>query len=109
MVMEEFWRVDPGCGNILLSVFGSEIDSALMAPKNRRRNTFLLFTKGEAIMGTAITEPDAGSDITLDFDEAKKDKDGYVSTGSKQFITNGTYCQLSRGHSVSPTRKRSRG
>ena len=25
MVMEEFWRVDPGVGNILLAVFGAEI------------------------------------------------------------------------------------
>ena len=25
MVMEEFWRVDPGCGNILLTTFGSEL------------------------------------------------------------------------------------
>ena len=25
LVMEEFWRVDPGVGNILLAVFGSEI------------------------------------------------------------------------------------
>ena len=23
MVMEEFWRMDPGCGNILLTAFGS--------------------------------------------------------------------------------------
>ena len=41
-------------------------------------------------MGTAITEPDAGSDMTSISTTAKKDKDGYVLNGTKQFITNGS-------------------
>jgi alkylation response protein AidB-like acyl-CoA dehydrogenase len=41
-------------------------------------------------MGTAITEPDAGSDILSISTSAKKDEDHYVINGTKQFITNGS-------------------
>jgi len=89
MVMEEFWRVDPGCGNILLSVFGSEIIQ-LFGREDQKKKYLPPLPKGEAIMGTAITEPDAGSDITSISTRAKKDKDGYIVNGTKQFITNGS-------------------
>jgi acyl-CoA dehydrogenase len=89
MVMEEFWRVDPGCGNILLSVFGSEIIQ-LYGNDEQKRKYLPPLPRGEAIMGTAITEPDAGSDITAISTRAKKDKEGYLVNGTKQFITNGS-------------------
>ena len=41
-------------------------------------------------MGCAITEPDAGSDVTGAITSAVKDKDEWVINGSKMFITNGT-------------------
>ena len=41
-------------------------------------------------MGTAITEPDAGSDILSILTFARKDGNDYVINGSKQFITNGS-------------------
>lgn len=89
MVMEEFWRVDPGCGNILLSVFGSEIIQ-LFGNDEQKRKFLPPLTKAEAIMGAAITEPDAGSDITSISTMAKKDGDDYIVNGTKQFITNGS-------------------
>jgi len=89
MVMEEFWRVDPGCGNILLSVFGSEIIQ-LFGREEQKRKYLPPLPRGEAIMGTAITEPDAGSDMISISTAAKKDKDGYIVNGTKQFITNGS-------------------
>jgi alkylation response protein AidB-like acyl-CoA dehydrogenase len=89
MVMEEFWRVDPGCGNILLTAFGSELIQ-LYGTEEQKRKYLPPLTKGEAIMGTAITEPDAGSDILSILTFAKKDGNEYVINGSKQFITNGS-------------------
>jgi len=89
MVMEEFWRVDPGCGNILLTAFGSELIQ-LYGTEEQKRRYLPPLTKGKAIMGTAITEPDAGSDITGILTLAKKDGNEYVINGSKQFITNGS-------------------
>jgi alkylation response protein AidB-like acyl-CoA dehydrogenase len=89
MVMEEFWRVDPGCGNILLTTFGSELIQ-LYGTEEQKKKYLPPLTKGKAIMGTAITEPDAGSDITGILTNARRDGDSYVINGSKQFITNGS-------------------
>ena len=89
MVMEEFWRVDPGCGNILLTAFGSELIQ-LYGTEGQKKKYLPPLTKGKAIMGTAITEPDAGSDITAILTLARKEGDEYVINGTKQFITNGS-------------------
>ena len=89
MVMEEFWRVDPGCGNILLTAFGSELIQ-LYGSEEQKKKYLPPLTKGKAIMGTAITEPDAGSDITGILTIARREGDGYVINGRKQFITNGS-------------------
>ena len=100
MVMEEFWRVDPGCGNILLTAFGAELIQ-LYGTEEQKKKYLPPLTRGEAIMGTAITEPDAGSDILSILTLARRDGDSYVINGSKQFITNGSianylavFCQV---------------
>lgn len=89
MVMEEFWRVDPGCGNILLTAFGSELIQ-LYGTEDQKKKYLPPLPRGEAIMGTAITEPDAGSDILSIMTLARMEGDSYVINGSKQFITNGS-------------------
>jgi acyl-CoA dehydrogenase len=89
MVTEEFWRVDPGCGNILLTAFGSELIQ-LYGTEEQKRKYLPPLTRGKAIMGTAITEPDAGSDILSILTLARRDGDSFVISGSKQFITNGS-------------------
>ena len=45
---------------------------------------------GDMISAIAVTEPDAGSDVSALATSAKKDGDYYVINGSKTFITNGT-------------------
>jgi len=89
MVMEEFWRVDPGCGNILLTAFGSELIQ-LYGTEEQKRKYLPPLTQGKAIMGTAITEPDAGSDILSILTVAEREGEDYVINGAKQFITNGS-------------------
>ena len=89
MVMEEFWRVDPGCGNILLTTFGAELIQ-LYGTEDQKKKYLPPLTRGETIMGTGITEPDAGSDITGILTIARKVGNEYVISGSKQFITNGS-------------------
>jgi alkylation response protein AidB-like acyl-CoA dehydrogenase len=89
MVMEEFWRVDPGCGNILLTTFGAELIQ-LFGTEEQKKKYLPPLTRGRAIMGTAITEPDAGSDILSILSLAGREGDAYVLNGSKQFITNGS-------------------
>ncbi len=89
MVMEEFWRVDPGCGNLLLTSFGTEIIQHFGTEEQKK--TYLpLIPSGEAIMGCGITEPGAGSDVFLAATSAVRKGDEYIINGSKTFITNGT-------------------
>lgn len=89
LVMEEFWRVDPGVGNILLAVFGSEIISAFGSEEQKRRYLNEI-AQGRSIWACAITEPNAGSDIFAQSTTARRDGDEYIINGSKQFISNGT-------------------
>ncbi|AFM24084.1 acyl-CoA dehydrogenase family protein [Desulfomonile tiedjei] len=89
MVMEEFWRVDPGVGNILLAVFGAEILGAFGTAEQKQKYLPAI-AEGKAIMGCAITEPNAGSDIFGVKTRAARTENGYRISGTKQFITNGS-------------------
>ena len=89
LIMEQFWRVDPGCGCILMAAFGSELIQNF-GTEEQKRKYIPPVPKGEAIMGAAITEPDAGSDIFGVRTSAVKEGDTYVLNGTKMFITNGS-------------------
>jgi acyl-CoA dehydrogenase len=93
MIMEEFWRVDPGMGNLILTAFGAEIVQGF-GTEEQKKKYLPLIPSGEAIMCCAITEPDAGSDILMASATAVKDGNEYVINGSKMFITNGTIADL---------------
>ena len=45
---------------------------------------------GDMVSAIAVTEPDAGSDVSAIRTSARKDGDAYVINGSKTYITNGT-------------------
>ena len=89
LVMEEFWRADPGVGCILLAVFGAEIITAFGTEEQKQRYLPGI-AGGEKIWGTAITEANAGSDIFGQASTAAPTETGYRLNGSKQFISNGT-------------------
>jgi alkylation response protein AidB-like acyl-CoA dehydrogenase len=89
MLMEEFWRVDPGCGNLLLTSFGAEMLQHF-GTEEQKKKYLPLIPSGRAIMGCGITEPGAGSDVFLAATSAVKKGGEYVINGSKTFITNGT-------------------
>ncbi len=90
MISEEFWAVDPGIGQALTSTtFGSEIIQ--LYGSNAQKGLILpQLVSAEAIIATAITEPDAGSDVTAASTAAVKEGDHWVINGSKMFITNGS-------------------
>ena len=50
--------------------------------------------QGDAIIAGAITEPNAGSDVTMVETRAVKDGDEYVINGTKMFITNGSLADV---------------
>lgn len=89
LITEEFWRVDPGCGQSILScTFGSEM--VLRHGTETQKVKYLKpLVEGEAIMGFGITEPDAGSDVTATTTKAEKRAGNYVINGTKMFCTNG--------------------
>jgi len=90
LVNEEFWRVDPGVGKACqTTVFGSEM-LILFGSEEQKKKWLPPLVQGEAISGTAITEPDAGTDVTSVRTKAVRDGDEYVINGNKIFITNGT-------------------
>jgi len=63
LIMEEFTAVDPGIAIAILSTaFGSEIIQEY-GTETQKKKYLPPIAKGEAIMGAALTEPDAGSDL----------------------------------------------
>jgi len=90
LVLEEFWRIDPGIGQQLCSVsFGAE-EFLLYGTEEQKKKWLPPLFDGNGIMGFAITEPDAGSDTASVATTAVKDGDDYVINGSKVMIGNGT-------------------
>ncbi len=89
LIMEQFWRVDPGIGNIVLAAFGNEAIQQF-GTEDQRKTYLPLAPAGKAIWGCAVTEPNAGSDIFNVSTTAVKDGNEYVINGNKMFITNGT-------------------
>ena len=90
LITEEFWRVDPGLGSVVIAApFGADM-LLLYGTEEQKKKYIIPLTKGEAIMGSAITEPNAGSDVAAVATVAKKDGGDYLINGNKMFITNGT-------------------
>jgi len=90
LITEEFWRVDPGIGqSILTATFGSEMVQ-LFGTENQKKALLPPLVRGEAITGAAITEPDAGSDVASVATRAVPEEGEYIINGSKSFTTNGT-------------------
>ncbi|MBW1729341.1 MAG: acyl-CoA/acyl-ACP dehydrogenase [Deltaproteobacteria bacterium] len=89
LITEEFWAVEPGIGQAILSTtFGSELLS-LFGSEEQKQEVLPQLVSGQAIMATGITEPDAGSDVTQATTTAVKDGDSWVINGAKMFTTNG--------------------
>lgn len=90
LITEEFWTADPGIGQAILSTtFGSEL-LLLFGSEEMKEEVLPQLISGQAIIGTAITEPNAGSDVTSATTSAVKEGDEWVINGSKMFTTNGT-------------------
>jgi len=89
LVTEEFYAVDAGMALAVMSpTFGSEILD-IFGTEEQKLKYLSPLPAGEAKMGTAITESNAGSDVSGAITTAVRDGDEFVINGSKIFITNG--------------------
>jgi alkylation response protein AidB-like acyl-CoA dehydrogenase len=88
LINEEFARVDLGIAHAIESTFfGSQLID-LAGTEEQKKRYLPPLCLGEIKMGMAITEPDAGSDVSAVSTEAVRDGDEYIINGGKVFITN---------------------
>ena len=89
MAREEISRVSPACGSLAglntmfimpLLHFGSE---------EQRRRFLPIIARGGVVTAIAISEPQAGSDVSAMSTRAVKDGDSYVINGRKQWCSYG--------------------
>ncbi|WP_232688731.1 acyl-CoA dehydrogenase family protein [Halobacterium zhouii] len=90
IIVEELFAADPGIGLCISSAgFGAEAIIAFGTDDQKER-WLPQIASGEAIMGSAISEPDVGSDVSSVSTSAEKDGDEWVINGNKMWITNGS-------------------
>ena len=90
LITEEFCRVDPGIGQTILSTTSGAEMILLFGTEAQKSTCLPSLLKGEAILSSAATEPDAGSDLTRVRTRAERQGEFYVLNGVKQFISHGT-------------------
>jgi acyl-CoA dehydrogenase len=90
IIIEELYAADPGVGgSVLGTAFGSEA-IVEFGTEAQKEEYLPPLAKGEAIMGSAISEPGTGSDVSSVSTTAEKDGDEWVLNGNKMWITNGS-------------------
>ena len=90
LIAEELFAADPGVGECVLATsFGTEAIE-MFGTEKQKEEYLEPVAKGDAISGAAISEPQAGSDVSAISTSAEKDGDEWVINGNKMWITNGT-------------------
>jgi len=91
LVMEE---LGAGDGSVALTLAAHNslcIGHLLIAASDEQKQRWLPpLARGEHLGAWALTEPASGSDAIAVQSRARRDGDGYVVSGTKQFITNGS-------------------
>jgi alkylation response protein AidB-like acyl-CoA dehydrogenase len=90
LIVEELARVDLGVAHAIESTFFGTQLIDLVGTEEQKQKYLPAIVNGEMRMGVAVTEPDAGSDITAVSTTAEKENGHFTVNGSKVFITNCT-------------------
>ncbi|MFA5517831.1 MAG: acyl-CoA dehydrogenase family protein [Spirochaetota bacterium] len=81
--------------SVILTTQALASDPFLIAGNEEQKKRLLVrLASGQCLGAAAITEPDAGSDVSGMKTAAKKVDDGYILNGSKIFITNGGVSEI---------------
>jgi alkylation response protein AidB-like acyl-CoA dehydrogenase len=90
IILEEFWRAEPGMGQVFSqTTFGAQ-ELLLYGSEDQKKKYLPPLVKGDWVMGFAITEPEAGSDAASATATAVRAGEEYVINGNKVMISNGT-------------------
>jgi len=90
IIHEEFWRAEPGLGQVFSqTTFGAK-ELILFGTEEQKKKYLPPLVRGEWVMGFSITEPEAGSDAASAATTAVRVGDEYMINGNKVMISNGT-------------------
>jgi alkylation response protein AidB-like acyl-CoA dehydrogenase len=95
LVMEELGRGDSavrGIVSVSLGLVGKSVNT--YGTEEQKRRWLPALTAGTALGCFALTEPDTGSDAASLTTRAVRDGDDWVISGTKMFITNGTWADV---------------
>jgi alkylation response protein AidB-like acyl-CoA dehydrogenase len=95
LMMEELGRGDTairGIVSVTLGLVGKTI--LTFGTEEQKREWLPRLCSGDSLACFGLTEPDTGSDAGSLSTKAERDGDEWVITGSKMFITNGTWADL---------------
>jgi alkylation response protein AidB-like acyl-CoA dehydrogenase len=95
LVLEQLGRGDSsvrGIVSVSLGLVGKSV--AAYGTEEQKQQWLPRMCAGEALACFALTEPGTGSDAASLETRAVRDGDDYVITGSKMFITNGTWADV---------------
>jgi butyryl-CoA dehydrogenase len=97
LAIEELARVDAGTA-VTVSVHSMICSAISRLGSDAQKERWLpQLATGDTIAGFALTESDAGSDAASLRSTARRQDDGYVLNGRKQWCTNGSYCDVVMG------------
>lgn len=95
LVIEEVGRADSSVRGVVSVNNGLVGKTVLKWGTEEQRSDWLpRLCSGDALGCFGLTEPGSGSDAASLKTKAERDKDGWVITGNKMFITNGTWAGL---------------
>ncbi|MBD0691266.1 acyl-CoA dehydrogenase family protein [Streptomyces sp. CBMA123] len=95
LVLEELGRGDSavrGIVSVSLGLVAKSING--FGTEEQKRHWLPRLTSGEALACFALTEPGTGSDAANLTTRAVRDGDGWLISGAKTFITNGTWADV---------------
>ncbi|MFZ7111898.1 MAG: acyl-CoA dehydrogenase family protein [Desulfatiglandales bacterium] len=88
LILEEFARVNLGIAHAIESTFFGAQLIQLVGTEEQKHKYLPDICSGKLRIGSAITEPDAGSDVASIRTRAVKEDGEYVISGNKIFISN---------------------
>lgn len=95
LAMEEISRVDASCG-VIMSVNNSLVCYGIdkYGTDDQKKRYLRDLASGKRLGAFALSEPEAGSDASNQRTVAVRDGDYYILNGTKNWITNGSTCDL---------------